>query len=149
MTHGTDKRLSSRRWKELRLRVLRRDHYRCQIRLPDCLERADQVDHIIPREWGGPVWDMSNLQAGCGPCNRKREHLGDLSDSERATVTAMRRRRDGAFFSERDSARGRLANLPPHHAGSPQPTIAGDYSRSATAVADRPRDPQIAEGELG
>lgn len=51
-------------WQARRLRVLRRDRYSCQARMSTgylCLERANQVDHIVP----GDDHDLTNLQALC------------------------------------------------------------------------------------
>lgn len=55
-------------WKRIRLAVLERDHWLCQI----CRSRqATEVDHIVPRSKGGTD-DMANLQAACDPCNRAK-----------------------------------------------------------------------------
>ncbi len=53
--------------------VFARDGYRCQY----CGERADSIDHVVPRSRGGrDVWD--NLAAACLPCNsRKRDRTPD------------------------------------------------------------------------
>jgi 5-methylcytosine-specific restriction endonuclease McrA len=53
--------------------VFARDEYRCQY----CDERADSIDHVLPRSRGGAdVWD--NLVAACRPCNtRKRDRTPD------------------------------------------------------------------------
>jgi 5-methylcytosine-specific restriction protein A len=51
-------------WPERRLRVLRRDGYRCQ----ECGAPATEVDHV-----GSPYdHSMSNLRALCSDCHRKR-----------------------------------------------------------------------------
>ena len=49
--------------------VFARDAYRCQY----CGDRADSIDHVMPRSRGGShVWE--NLAAACRPCNsRKRD----------------------------------------------------------------------------
>lgn len=60
------------KWPKVRLQILTRDRYLCQIALPEhCLIVADQVDHIVRVEDGGAWWEPSNLRAACGPCNRK------------------------------------------------------------------------------
>lgn len=47
--------------------VFARDDYRCQY----CGDRADSIDHVVPRSRGGrDVWD--NLAAACRPCNSKK-----------------------------------------------------------------------------
>ena len=44
--------------------VFMRDEYRCQY----CGNRADSIDHVVPRSRGGKeVWE--NLAAACRPCN--------------------------------------------------------------------------------
>lgn len=57
----------------MRLEVLERDGWRCQLRLPGCEVRADQADHIVRVRDGGAWFDIANLRAACGPCNRQRE----------------------------------------------------------------------------
>jgi 5-methylcytosine-specific restriction endonuclease McrA len=53
--------------------VFARDEYRCQY----CGDRADSIDHVVPRSRGGPhIWE--NLAAACRPCNtRKRDRTPD------------------------------------------------------------------------
>lgn len=61
-------------WRRLRLLILERDGYRCQIPLHDgrlCSAPATHVDHIVPRKYGGTE-AVSNLRAACQPCNLKR-----------------------------------------------------------------------------
>ena len=52
-------------WTALRLRVLRRDDYRCQHRdapgAPKCAVRGSDVDHIVP----GDNHHLDNLQTLC------------------------------------------------------------------------------------
>ena len=54
-------------WRRLRLRVLDRDGWRCR----NCGRHGRlEVDHIIPLEQGGSMFDMDNLQALCrDPCH--------------------------------------------------------------------------------
>jgi len=59
-------------WQRVRLRVLQRDEYRCRIAGPKCVGDADEVDHIVPIDAGGPRLDESNLRASCKPCNAGR-----------------------------------------------------------------------------
>lgn len=61
----TNKALGSKKWKNLRLRVLARDGRCCYL----CQGEADQVDHIVPRTKMGDMWDMDNLAAVCRRCN--------------------------------------------------------------------------------
>jgi len=50
-------------WQKLRLAVLKRDNYLCQIALGEGLViSATEVDHIVPKAEGGTD-DMDNLQA--------------------------------------------------------------------------------------
>ncbi len=44
--------------------IFARDDHRCQY----CGERADSIDHVMPRSRGGPhTWE--NVAAACRPCN--------------------------------------------------------------------------------
>lgn len=63
---------SSPRWQRLRLKILERDGYRCQVRGPKCTAKATQADHIIPVADGGSMWDPENLRAACQWCNTWR-----------------------------------------------------------------------------
>jgi 5-methylcytosine-specific restriction endonuclease McrA len=53
--------------------IFARDDYRCMY----CGDRADSIDHVVPRSRGGQhVWE--NLAAACRPCNtRKRDRTPD------------------------------------------------------------------------
>lgn len=60
------------RWRKIRLAVLERDQYLCQV----CAENGDirqatEVDHIVPREAGGTD-DWDNLQSICHTCHSKK-----------------------------------------------------------------------------
>lgn len=55
-------------WKSLRLVVLRRDSWRCQLQLPGCLEGASEVDHRVR----GDNHALDNLQAVCSACHKKK-----------------------------------------------------------------------------
>jgi len=72
--YGTSK------WRRVRLEILTRDSYVCQIHLPGvCSLRASMVDHIVPIAEGGEPYDVTNLRAACGPCNsRLGGRLGNL-----------------------------------------------------------------------
>ena len=60
-------------WKRLRLVILERDKWQCQIRLRGCKGRADQVDHIRPMTRGGGH-HPGNLRAACKHCNITRSN---------------------------------------------------------------------------
>lgn len=62
---------STRQWRVIRLAVLVRDRYRCQIRGPRCTGKATTADHITPKSEGGTD-DPSNLRAACVLCNSGR-----------------------------------------------------------------------------
>jgi 5-methylcytosine-specific restriction endonuclease McrA len=53
--------------------IFARDGHRCQY----CGERADSIDHVLPRSRGGPnTWE--NVAAACRPCNMtKRDRTPD------------------------------------------------------------------------
>lgn len=62
-------------WPKVRKIVLARDGYECQVRLPGCLGKATDAEHIVPASAGGPALDLSNLRASCGPCNSRLVHM--------------------------------------------------------------------------
>lgn len=55
-------------WESLRLQVLRRDSYRCQIQDSGCKGIATDVDHILRGDNHSP----KNLQAACSYCHNKK-----------------------------------------------------------------------------
>jgi hypothetical protein len=55
---------STRHWRKIRERILRRDQYTCNY----CGQEATTVDHVIPRRLGGLDTD-DNLVASCSRCN--------------------------------------------------------------------------------
>jgi 5-methylcytosine-specific restriction endonuclease McrA len=55
---------STRQWRNIRERILRRDGYICQY----CGQEADTVDHVIPRRLNGLDTD-DNLVSSCRKCN--------------------------------------------------------------------------------
>jgi 5-methylcytosine-specific restriction endonuclease McrA len=65
----------SQAWKNVRLSVLARDGWVCQVRQsPNCrpdlrVPRNGHCDHVIPVAQGGAALDPWNLRACCGPCN--------------------------------------------------------------------------------
>jgi hypothetical protein len=59
-------------WRKIRLAVLERDTYQCQIHSTKCTTIATEVDHIVPISQGGSKYDPSNLRASCHNCNNGR-----------------------------------------------------------------------------
>jgi 5-methylcytosine-specific restriction protein A len=62
-------------WVKVRLPVLERDGWLCQIKGPGCTTIATQVDHIVPPRLdgtGGAWYDPRNLRAACQHCNGSR-----------------------------------------------------------------------------
>jgi 5-methylcytosine-specific restriction endonuclease McrA len=65
-----DRRYRTAAWQRLRLRVLVRDGYSCQVRGPRCRGHANTVHHVLPSSTHPELfWDPSNLQAACHSCN--------------------------------------------------------------------------------
>ncbi|WP_019060974.1 HNH endonuclease [Streptomyces prunicolor] len=60
------------KWEALRLQVLQRDQYVCQLQFGDCEGQATQVDHIIAKNNGGTD-TLDNLQAACRKCNGRKQ----------------------------------------------------------------------------
>ncbi len=69
---GWDK-VNRGRWAKVRVHILERDGYDCQIRLPGCTTHATQVDHITRIDDGGMIYEPMNLRAACSKCNLGRE----------------------------------------------------------------------------
>ena len=67
MTNPNHRELGLQKWKDQRVRVLKRDNYTCAY----CGLDANQVDHIIPRSAGG-THDLDNLVACCKQCNTRK-----------------------------------------------------------------------------
>jgi 5-methylcytosine-specific restriction protein A len=72
-------------WKQMRVRVLERDGYRCQLRYPGCKGAADTADHTLELWEGGAALDESNLVAACRPCN-SRKHMARLLGRSKVSV---------------------------------------------------------------
>lgn len=79
---------NSKRWKDLRLRALKRDAYMCQ----ECKRYgkridADMVHHIYPSEdypeWQWRLWNLTSL------CNKCHEQMHDR-DTRELTDRGMR-----------------------------------------------------------
>lgn len=59
-------------WQELRVKVLERDRYQCQIRGETCTGHATHVDKIQAAAHGGDPFNRRNLQAACANCNSQK-----------------------------------------------------------------------------
>ena len=58
---------STRAWRKVRAYVLRRDSFRCQVRMDGCTVRATCVHHLDGKALGD---DPSRLVASCNSCNQ-------------------------------------------------------------------------------
>jgi 5-methylcytosine-specific restriction endonuclease McrA len=90
---------STRRWRRLRVLVLERDGFRCQLHVDAagrhvedddpaaerrCLEYAEHVDHIVERRHGGDD-RPSNLRAACRAGNLGRRRADDQTTPGRSS----------------------------------------------------------------
>jgi len=69
--HGWAGKGSSRRWRTLRLSILARDKWTCQLQLAGCTHDATDVHHTMGKDAGD---DPRTLLASCQSCNTK---IGD------------------------------------------------------------------------
>lgn len=60
---------SSRAYREARLLVMKRDNWRCRLRLPGCTGRATDCHHTGARELTGD--NPETMLASCESCNNK------------------------------------------------------------------------------
>lgn len=66
--------------RDIMLKVVRRDNYRCQMCGKTVDDRDIELDHIIPHSKGGPT-NVENLRLLCGDCNRRKSNsLSELLD---------------------------------------------------------------------
>jgi len=82
-------------WEDRRLRVLRRDGYRCQhcrIRSTRVDDISLDVDHIVPKSKGG-THEISNLRALCPECHSNRHPEND-------TLNNRSNKWSGGFISD-------------------------------------------------
>lgn len=83
-------------WAKRRLRVLRRDGYRCQVRDAaglKCLERGNEVDHIVNND----DHDYSNLQTICRAHHRDKTQAEALAGMQRRSRVRPPSRHPGAL----------------------------------------------------
>lgn len=100
MTRGLTSAGSTKRWRRLRLAVLERDRWRCQVPVDaagridpagePCGLPAETVDHILPRARGGAD-DLGNLRAACAPHNRRKGAQLDVDAGQLPAPPAKRR----------------------------------------------------------
>ena len=93
---------SSRRWRAVRLRALRRDGWRCR----SCGGYGNEVHHVHPRREGGADYALSNLETLCFACHDDR-HEGRRKPSSVPGADAWRalRRARAAEWRRGRSAR--------------------------------------------
>jgi diadenosine tetraphosphate (Ap4A) HIT family hydrolase len=60
----------------IRYEVLKRANYRCELCGISAEEKALEVDHITPKNWGGED-SLDNFQALCYTCNAQKKDLDD------------------------------------------------------------------------
>jgi len=65
----TDPFYLSKAWRDYRKQFLFMNPY-CVV----CGQEAKVVDHILPWQQGGPLWDMKNHQALCRSCSGKKSN---------------------------------------------------------------------------
>jgi 5-methylcytosine-specific restriction endonuclease McrA len=61
-------------WRRIRIEVLERDGFRCQLGYEGCLGSASEVDHLVDLVMGGAVYDPDNCRAVCARCHRRRSN---------------------------------------------------------------------------
>jgi 5-methylcytosine-specific restriction enzyme A len=76
---ASSKAAGTRQWREVRARILERDHHMCQIRTPGiCTQVATTVDKIIPAARRADLaYTHTNLRAACAPCNQHKASTTD------------------------------------------------------------------------
>ena len=66
MLKSKSKEYHTRQWRRVRLKILERASYVCNV----CGKLgASEVDHVIPLQDGGDFWSEGNLQSICSPCH--------------------------------------------------------------------------------
>lgn len=70
-----------------RKKVLDRAHWRCEIRYPGCIGKANIADHIQATKLGGAEYDLANGQGACRPCSDRKSSLeGHLAQGHQVTI---------------------------------------------------------------
>ena len=91
----------------LRYEILKQAKYRCELCGISAEDKALEVDHIIPRNFGG-TYDISNLQALCYSCNAMKRDR-DTTDF-RGVAESYKIREVGCVFCQVDEVRVKAAN---------------------------------------
>jgi diadenosine tetraphosphate (Ap4A) HIT family hydrolase len=81
----------------IRYEVLKRAKFRCELCGVPADEKALEVDHIVPRNKGGPD-DETNLQALCYSCNAMKRDTDDTDFRDMAA--GYKHRQPGCVFCE-------------------------------------------------
>lgn len=92
----------SSEWKRVRLLVLQRDYYRCQVcKRAGRLTVADTVHHITPVKVD-PLrrLDPDNLESICRACHNAEHKEKAKSQRAKKAIIKTARRRDTAIFKE-------------------------------------------------
>jgi len=100
---ATDPRYRTKRWQRLRLQVLRRDLWQCQI-VPGCEREANVCDHVRAVTDDMPdslFFDPANLRAACRHHNTRRGHVAAFEAELAAAPAPAPRRRDTIFGGHR------------------------------------------------
>ena len=62
----------SKKWKALRMQVLREEPMCRECKANGVVTEATVVDHILPARLGGGFWDRDNLQSLCRKCHASK-----------------------------------------------------------------------------
>lgn len=118
-----DRRYSTKRWRDTRLRVLHRDAYRCWVQ--GCPVMANVADHIAPSSLAMPdfeFYSMANLRASCKRHNTARGVAARLDremregmapDTTQIGVRSVLTRSSGFFRGAGDRDRPLVSSLSP------------------------------------
>jgi 5-methylcytosine-specific restriction endonuclease McrA len=91
---------STRTWRKLRMYVLNRDGFACQVLTRSgeaCGAWATHVDHIVPLSKGGPKYDDRNCRAACSSCNLRLGARSTTPDDAPRTKTLSQAGRDWSW----------------------------------------------------
>lgn len=93
---------STRKWRQIRAQILKRDYDTCYI----CEGFANEVDHIVPRSRGGTD-EPDNLAAICKSCNSDK--------SDKLTAFFLQKKATPAYpcsnFSPKGANRAQMSEI--------------------------------------